>query len=122
MSRLWRAGLGLTVLVSGLMVAQMVSPSADAGSRDVPTSGEGESFAGPLRETKVCDALVVNMIDVGEETGDLDKMLMKIADNRVQGITVMAVEPTEAVFVNVIGDLNPEELEKVMDNFDVSVD
>ncbi len=27
---------------------------------------EGESFAGPLRESKVCDALVVNMIDVGE--------------------------------------------------------
>jgi type IV pilus assembly protein PilC len=42
---------------------------------------EGESFAGPLRESKVCDAIVVNMIDVGEETGDLDTMLMKIADN-----------------------------------------
>jgi len=42
---------------------------------------EGESFAGPLRQTKVCDALVVNMIDVGEETGDLDSMLYKIADN-----------------------------------------
>ena len=40
---------------------------------------EGESFAGPLRESKVCDAIVV-MIDVGEETGDLDTMLMKIAD------------------------------------------
>lgn len=33
---------------------------------------EGESFAGPLRESKVCDAIVVNMIDVGEETGDMD--------------------------------------------------
>jgi len=42
---------------------------------------EGESFAGPLREAKVVDAMVVNMIDVGEETGDLDTMLMKIADN-----------------------------------------
>src|SRR6185437_2590485 len=42
---------------------------------------EGESFAGPLRQAKVCDTLVTNMIDVGEETGDLDKMLMKIADN-----------------------------------------
>lgn len=50
------------------------------------------------------------------------RIFMKIAEDRVQGITVMAVEPTEAVFVNVIGDLNPEELEKVMDNFDVSVD
>ncbi len=42
---------------------------------------EGESFATPLRETKVCDILVVNMIDVGEETGELDKMLSKVADN-----------------------------------------
>ena len=27
------------------------------------------------------DGLVTNMIDVGEETGELDKMLLKIADN-----------------------------------------
>src|SRR5690606_33827567 len=42
---------------------------------------EGESFANLLRAAKICDAIVVNMIDVGEETGDLDKMLTKIADN-----------------------------------------
>jgi hypothetical protein len=34
----------------------------------------------------------------------------------------MAVEETEAVFVNVIGDINPAELERVMDNFDVDMD
>ena len=49
------------------------------------------------------------------------RIFMKIDGDVVRGITVMAVEPTEAVFVNVIGDLNPEELEKVMDNFDVDV-
>ena len=42
---------------------------------------EGESFAAPLRETKVVDGIVVNMVDVGEETGDLDAMLLKVADN-----------------------------------------
>ena len=42
---------------------------------------EGESFADPLRAAKVVDSLVVNMVDVGEETGELDKMLMKVADN-----------------------------------------
>jgi len=41
---------------------------------------EGESIAEPLHQSKVCDDMVVNMIDVGEETGDLDKMLMKVAD------------------------------------------
>ncbi|MHC5023837.1 MAG: type II secretion system F family protein [Planctomycetota bacterium] len=49
---------------------------------------EGETFSGPLREAKVCDALVVNMIDVGEETGDLDTMLMKIADNYDEEVDV----------------------------------
>lgn len=42
---------------------------------------QGESFAEPLRASKTCDAIVINMIDVGEHTGDLDKMLLKIADN-----------------------------------------
>ena len=49
---------------------------------------EGESFAGPLRESKTCDALVVNMIDVGEETGELDAMLLKIADNYDEEVDV----------------------------------
>ncbi len=50
------------------------------------------------------------------------RIFMKINEDKVEGITVMAVEENEAVFVNVIGSLNPEELEKVMDNFDVDVD
>ena len=49
---------------------------------------EGETFAAPLRESKVCDSIVVNMIDVGEETGDLDVMLMKIADNYDEEVDV----------------------------------
>ncbi len=49
---------------------------------------EGETFAEPLREAKVCDSLVVNMIDVGEETGDLDVMLMKVADNYDEEVDV----------------------------------
>jgi type IV pilus assembly protein PilC len=49
---------------------------------------DGETFAGPLREAKVCDPIVVNMIDVGEETGDLDIMLMKIADNYDEEVDV----------------------------------
>ncbi|MCE5328270.1 MAG: type II secretion system F family protein, partial [Planctomycetaceae bacterium] len=42
---------------------------------------EGESFAEPLRHTKVVEPMVVNMIDVGEETGELDNMLERVADN-----------------------------------------
>ena len=49
---------------------------------------EGESFATPLRQSKVVDSLVVNMIDVGEETGDMDVMLTKIADNYDEEVDV----------------------------------
>jgi type IV pilus assembly protein PilC len=42
---------------------------------------EGDTFANPLRASKCVDSIVVNMVDVGEETGELDKMLVKIADN-----------------------------------------
>ena len=41
---------------------------------------EGETIAKPLGEAKIADDLVVNMVDVGEETGSLDAMLMKVAD------------------------------------------
>lgn len=50
------------------------------------------------------------------------RIFMKISGDKVDGITVMALEDTEAVFVNVIGDINPAELEKVMDNLDIDVD
>jgi len=69
---------------------------------------EGETFAVPLRESKVCDSIVVNMIDVGEETGDLDSMLMKIADNYDEEVDVAVnslvklIEPLLVVFLGVV--------------------
>jgi type IV pilus assembly protein PilC len=41
---------------------------------------EGKTISGPLAETKVFPAMVVQMINVGEQTGALDQMLSKIAD------------------------------------------
>ena len=66
---------------------------------------EGESFAAPLREAKVCDAIVVNMIAVGEETGDMDSMLLKVADNYDDEVDVAVnslvklIEPLLVVFL-----------------------
>ena len=67
---------------------------------------EGDSFANPLRASKVCDGIVVNMIDVGEETGDLDKMLIKIADNyddEVETLVAGLVSLLEPIIVVVLG-------------------
>jgi type IV pilus assembly protein PilC len=69
---------------------------------------EGDSFANPLRSSKVTDAIVVNMIDVGEETGDLDKMLMKVADNYDEEVDTLVsslvslLEPILVVFLGTI--------------------
>ena len=66
----------------------------------------GESFADPLRKAKVTDAIIVNMIDVGEETGDLDKMLLKIADNydeEVDNAVAGLVSLLEPIMVVVLG-------------------
>jgi type IV pilus assembly protein PilC len=41
---------------------------------------EGDTISEPLRRSGVFDDLVVNMIQVGEETGELDRMLIKVAD------------------------------------------
>jgi len=60
---------------------------------------EGENIAEPLGQSKIFDDIVVNMIDVGEETGELDKMLLKVADNydnevdEEVGVVVGLLEP-----------------------------
>jgi type IV pilus assembly protein PilC len=67
---------------------------------------EGESMAEPLRASKTVDSIVVNMVDVGEETGDLDKMLMKIADNYDSDVDVLVsslISVLEPVMVVVLG-------------------
>ncbi len=69
---------------------------------------EGESFAEPLRQSKTCDAIVVNMIDVGEETGDMDSMLMKIADNYDEEVDVAVsslVSLLEPLMVIILGGI-----------------
>jgi type IV pilus assembly protein PilC len=67
---------------------------------------EGESIAEPLRQSRVTDEMVVNMVDVGEETGDLDKMLIKVADAYDEEVDVAVagmMSLLEPVIVIVLG-------------------
>ncbi|MGC3969284.1 MAG: type II secretion system F family protein [Pirellulales bacterium] len=55
---------------------------------------------------RIIDDLVVNMIDVGEETGELDKMLYKVADNydeEVDVLTESLVSLLEPLLIVVLG-------------------
>ncbi|MCC7336129.1 MAG: type II secretion system F family protein [Pirellulaceae bacterium] len=58
-------------------------------------------------KSRVIDELVVNMVDVGEETGELDTMLYKVADTYDDEVSVMTegltrlIEPLLIVFLGV---------------------
>ena len=67
---------------------------------------EGKSISEPLGETKVFPPMVVQMINVGEQTGALDQMLQKISefyqeevDTAVAGLTKL-IEP---LLITVLG-------------------
>jgi type IV pilus assembly protein PilC len=69
---------------------------------------EGETIAQPLKESRLVDDMVVNMVDVGEETGELDTMLAKIADVYDEEVNVLVesllslLEPIMIVILGLI--------------------
>ena len=104
-----------TLIAAGVPILEALNITKDTSGNEVfvralarvhDSIREGESFAEPLRASKVVDGLVVNMVDVGEETGDLDKMLMKVADNyddEVETLVASLVSMLEPVMVIVLG-------------------
>ncbi|OGG02069.1 MAG: pilus assembly protein PilC [Candidatus Glassbacteria bacterium RIFCSPLOWO2_12_FULL_58_11] len=95
-------GLEVTAKTSGNRVvhdAVMGSRTAIAG---------GETITKPLKEAQVFPPMVIQMINVGEQTGGLDAMLVKIADfyeeevdTAVEALTA-ALEPIMIVFLGII--------------------
>jgi type IV pilus assembly protein PilC len=69
---------------------------------------EGETIAVPLKASRVFPAMVAGMVDIGEQTGALPDMLMKVADNyddqvdnAVTSMTSL-LEPIMIVFLAVV--------------------
>ncbi len=106
-----------TLIAAGVPILEAITITKDTSGNEVFSSAlgkvhdsirEGESFAAPLKATKVVDNLVVNMVDVGEETGDLDKMLVKVADNyeeEVEALVAGLVSMLEPIMVIMLGVL-----------------
>jgi type IV pilus assembly protein PilC len=106
-----------TLLAAGVPILEAINITRETSGNEVYARAlkavhddirEGESFANPLRAAKICDNIVVNMIDVGEETGDLDKMLMKIADNYDEEVETLVdglVSLLEPVMVLLLGGI-----------------
>jgi type IV pilus assembly protein PilC len=103
-----------TLVTSGVPILQALNITretagnaaiADAISKVHDSVKEGESIVQPLEASRAFPPMVVSMIDVGEETGQLPQMLLKIADvyddevdNAVAAITSM-LEPIMIVFL-----------------------
>jgi type IV pilus assembly protein PilC len=67
---------------------------------------EGDTIAQPLKESRLVDDMVVNMVDVGEETGDLDTMLYKVADVYDEEVDVLVaglISLLEPLMIVVLG-------------------
>lgn len=92
-----------TLIASGVPILKSLAIVRDTINNEVIVNAitlihdsirEGESIVGPLRQSKVFPPMVVGMVDVGEQTGNLAEMLTKIAetydeevDVAVQGLT-----------------------------------
>jgi type IV pilus assembly protein PilC len=81
---------------------------SDAVSMVHESVKEGETITAPLEASRVFPPMVISMVDVGEQTGALPEMLMKIADNyedevdnAVSAMTSL-LEPIMIVFLAVI--------------------
>jgi len=92
-------GLEITAKTSGNAIVE------DAVMAVRKSVEEGKTLSGPLSETKVFPTMVVQMVNVGEQTGALDQMLSKIADfyedevdTAVEGL-IKLLEPIMIVFL-----------------------
>lgn len=84
-----------TLLKSGVPLLQALKNAKDiinnqviALTIDAVTKGakEGKGIAGPLSNANVFPPLALSMIKVGEETGQLDTMLLKVASTYEKGL------------------------------------
>ncbi|MBB5035909.1 type II secretion system F family protein [Prosthecobacter dejongeii] len=106
-----------TLVTSGVPILQALNITRETAGNVVVSDAitkvhdavkEGESMVAPLESSNVFPPMVISMVDVGEETGQLPEMLLKIADvyedevdNAVSALTSM-LEPLMIVMLAVV--------------------
>jgi type IV pilus assembly protein PilC len=106
-----------TLVTSGVPILQALNITRETAGNTVIARAigqvhegvkEGESIVQPLEASGAFPPMVVSMIDVGEETGQLPEMLLKVADvyddevdTSVAAMTA-ALEPIMIVFLAVV--------------------
>ena len=112
----WTRTLG-TLIGAGVPILDAINVTRDTAGNEVFANmlnnvhnsiRQGDTFAGPLRQSKTVDLIVCNMVAVGEETGDLDKMLLKVADNYDEQVDVLVaslMSMLEPIMIIVLGGI-----------------
>lgn len=106
-----------TLVTSGVPILQALNITKETAGNAVISSAiakihdavkEGEAIVRPMEASGVFPPMVISMVDVGEETGQLPEMLLKVADlyddevdNAVAGLTSL-MEPIMIVFLAVV--------------------
>ncbi len=92
-------------IVSKTAGNKVIEKTIEASGKNVR---EGEPFSAPLERSGLFPPMVVRMISVGEKTGELEKMLAKIADfydeqvdAAVSGLTAI-IEPLIIAFLGLV--------------------
>ncbi len=104
-----------TLIASGVPILEALSIVRETSNnavfermfqRVLESIREGDTIADPLRESRLVDDMVVNMVEVGEETGDLDTMLYKVADfydEEVDNTVKALISLLEPIMIVVLG-------------------
>jgi type IV pilus assembly protein PilC len=78
-----------TLVTSGVPILQALNITRDTAGNVVVSDAiekvheavkEGESIVSPMQTSAIFPSMVISMVDVGEETGQLPEMLLKVAD------------------------------------------
>lgn len=101
---------GVPMLTAMGIVRNVVSNHVLAAAIDEARDNisEGESIAGPLKKSEQFPPLVIQMINIGEKTGELENMLSQVSDaydfqvkTEVEGLTAL-LEPAMIVFMGCV--------------------
>ena len=112
----WTRTLG-TLISAGVPILDAITVTGETAGNEVfgrmlnnvhNSIRQGDTFAAPLRQSKTVDLIVTNMVAVGEETGDLDKMLLKVADQFDEHVDVLVdslMSLLEPIMILVLGSI-----------------
>lgn len=106
-----------TLVSSGVPILQSLNIVKETAGNVIVTNAvaaiqdavkEGEPIVAPMESSRVFPPMVISMVDVGEQTGALPEMLMKVADNYEEevdnavGAMTSLLEPVMIVFLAVV--------------------